>query len=195
VVMLRNLSKESLNKQVDIQKSLLKKKLEKSGLDNISTKLNLDSNVEVQIRECIGQLNFIQTVWDTVLPRDVYCKTMGKLIHTMIKEIIAYLINTPDISSNVAQSLLIIFDMITNKVSLLLPEDVRNKMSKYVENWNKFLQLIKVFNSKSPRDIEDSWNNGRGALANEFKAQELKNLIKALIQTSERRNALLDKIN
>ncbi|KAI5735839.1 hypothetical protein M8J77_023370 [Diaphorina citri] len=71
----------------------------------------------------------------------------------------------------------------------------KTKLAKFVKNWNKFLELIKIFNSTSPRDIEDSWNCGRGPLAQEFSPGEVKNLIRALIQASARREALLEKIN
>ncbi|XP_026675891.1 centromere/kinetochore protein zw10 homolog [Diaphorina citri] len=196
VVMLRNLSKETLNRQLDVQRALLKQYVKQSGLDSISTQLSLDPNVEKQLRAALSQLSFLRTAWENILPRHIYCRSMGSLVTSLIKEVIACLVNTSDITSHVSQALLLLFDMIQNHVTMLMPEEVqKTKLAKFVKNWNKFLELIKIFNSTSPRDIEDSWNCGRGPLAQEFSPGEVKNLIRALIQASARREALLEKIN
>uniref|UniRef100_A0A8D8M3D6 Centromere/kinetochore protein zw10 homolog n=2 Tax=Cacopsylla melanoneura TaxID=428564 RepID=A0A8D8M3D6_9HEMI len=196
VVMLRNLSKETLNRQLDVQRNMLRHYVQQSGLNSISTQLQLSPSVEKELRSALSQLRFLRTVWENILPRHVYARSMGSLVTCLIKEVITCLVNTPDISSHVCQALLLLFDMIQDHVSVLMPEDiVKSKLSKYIKNWNKFLELIKIFNSTSPRDIEDGWNCGRGPLAQEFSAGEVKNLVRALIQASERREALLERIN
>ncbi|KAL1456574.1 hypothetical protein WDU94_001295 [Cyamophila willieti] len=196
VVMLRNLSKETLNKQLDVQRNLLRQYVKQSGLNSISTQLQLSPSVEKELRSALSQLRFLRTAWENILPRHVYARSMGSLVTCLIKEVITCLVNTPDISSHVCQALLLLFDMIQDQVTALMPEDiVKSKFSKFIKNWNKFLELIKIFNSTSPRDIEDGWNCGRGPLAQEFSAGEVKNLVRALIQASERREALLERIN
>jgi centromere/kinetochore protein zw10, putative len=46
----------------------------------------------------------------------------------------------------------------------------------------------------SLRDIIDLWENGNGALAKAFTAEEVKHLIRSLFQNTSRRSAALAKI-
>ena len=64
---------------------------------------------------------------------------------------------------------------------------------KFVKKWGKFLELIVVLNS-SLRVIEDRWGEGKGVLAKEFSSEEVKQLIRAIFQNTERRAAVLSKI-
>ena len=65
--------------------------------------------------------------------------------------------------------------------------------SQFVRKWAKFLELIVVLSS-SLRTIEDRWGEGKGVLAKEFSADEVKQLIRAIFQNTERRAAVLSKI-
>lgn len=49
--------------------------------------------------------------------------------------------------------------------------------------------------SSSLKDIENRWADGKGPLANELKAEQIKNLLKALFQNTDRRAALLKHIS
>ena len=64
---------------------------------------------------------------------------------------------------------------------------------KFAKKWSKFLELIVVLNS-SLRIIEDRWGEGKGVLAAEFSPEEVKQLIRAIFQNTERRAAVLSKI-
>lgn len=64
----------------------------------------------------------------------------------------------------------------------------------YVKQWYKFNELILLLNS-SLSDINDRWASGKGPLAVEFKPDEVKGLIRALFQNTERRAAVLVRIN
>ena len=44
------------------------------------------------------------------------------------------------------------------------------------------------------REIEDRWAAGKGPLANEFTADEIKRMIRALFQNTDRRAAVLSRI-
>ena len=63
----------------------------------------------------------------------------------------------------------------------------------FVKKWLKFQELIVVLSS-SLRVIEDRWGEGKGVLAKEFSAEEVKQLIRAIFQNTERRAAVLSKI-
>lgn len=57
----------------------------------------------------------------------------------------------------------------------------------------KLQEIIFLLEAKLA-DIESRWADGKGPLAVEFKPQELKNIIRALFQNTNRRAALLNKI-
>ena len=64
---------------------------------------------------------------------------------------------------------------------------------RYVKKWNKFNELILILNA-SLREIEDRWAEGKGPLAMDFSVEEVKKLIRALFQNTDRRAATLSRI-
>lgn len=68
-----------------------------------------------------------------------------------------------------------------------------NLIGEFAPNLTRFNELCLVLNS-SMQTIVDRWFNGQGPLASQFTAIQIKQLIRALFQTSERRTAALAKI-
>lgn len=64
---------------------------------------------------------------------------------------------------------------------------------RYVLKWNRFKELILILNA-SLREIEDRWADGKGPLANEYTPDEVKRLIRALFQNTDRRATILSQI-
>ena len=64
---------------------------------------------------------------------------------------------------------------------------------RYVRKWNRFKEIIVILNA-SLREIEDRWASGKGPLANEYSAEEVKRLIRALFQNTDRRAGVLSRI-
>ena len=64
---------------------------------------------------------------------------------------------------------------------------------RYVKKWSKFNELIVILNA-SLREIEDRWAGGKGPLAIDFSVEEVKKLIRALFQNTDRRAATLSRI-
>ena len=63
----------------------------------------------------------------------------------------------------------------------------------HVPKWTKFTELMLVLNA-SLQDIADRWAEGKGPLAHEFSANEMKHLIRALFQNTDRRDTVLCRI-
>uniref|UniRef100_A0A8C8B7V5 Zw10 kinetochore protein n=1 Tax=Otus sunia TaxID=257818 RepID=A0A8C8B7V5_9STRI len=79
-----------------------------------------------------------------------------------------------------------------------LPEDDKNKKYQeevpvYVQKWMTFKELMIILQANL-QEIVDQWADGKGPLAAEFSAAEVKSLIRALFQNTERRAAALAKI-
>ena len=68
-----------------------------------------------------------------------------------------------------------------------------NVLARLAPNLTRFNELCLVLSSLL-QTIVDRWFNGQGPLASQFTAMEVKQLIRALFQTSDRRTAALAKI-
>jgi len=67
------------------------------------------------------------------------------------------------------------------------------ELFKHVAKWLKFKELLLILNA-GLHDIADRWADGKGPLAQEFTGSEVKQLVRALFQNTERRAAVLAKI-
>ncbi|NXD86981.1 ZW10 protein, partial [Halcyon senegalensis] len=153
------------------------------------------------IRQVLHQLKRLGKVWQDVLPVNVYCKAMGTLLNTALSEIIARIAALEDISAEDADRLYSLCKTMVEEgpqVFTPLPEDDKNKKYQeevpvYVQKWMTFKELMIILQANL-QEIVDQWADGKGPLAAEFSAAEVKSLIRALFQNTERRAAALAKI-
>lgn len=153
------------------------------------------------VRQVIHQLKQLGTVWQDVLPVSIYCKAMGNLLNTAITEVIAKIMMLEDISSEDGEHLHTLCQTIIEEGPLVfipLAEENKNKKYQeevplYVRKWSTFKELVIVLRANL-QEIVDRWADSKGPLALEFSSSEVKNLIRALFQNTERRAAALTKI-
>uniref|UniRef100_A0A4W6DFF6 Centromere/kinetochore protein zw10 homolog n=1 Tax=Lates calcarifer TaxID=8187 RepID=A0A4W6DFF6_LATCA len=153
------------------------------------------------VRQVIHQLKQLGTVWQDVLPVSIYCKAMGNLLNTAIAEVISKIMMLEDISSEDGEHLHTLCQTIIEEGPLVfipLAEEKKNKKYQeevplYVKKWSTFKELVIVLRANL-QEIVDRWADGKGPLALEFSSSEVKNLIRALFQNTERRAVALTKI-
>ncbi|XP_068188144.1 centromere/kinetochore protein zw10 homolog [Antennarius striatus] len=151
------------------------------------------------VRQVIHQLKQLGTVWQDVLPVSIYCKAMGNLLNTAITEIIAKIMALEDISSEDGDHLHTLCQTIIEEGPLVftpLTEDNKKYQEEaplYMKKWSIFKELVIVLRANL-QEIVDRWADGKGPLAFEFSSLEMKNLIRALFQNTERRAVALTKI-
>uniref|UniRef100_A0A8C7RQ79 Centromere/kinetochore protein zw10 homolog n=1 Tax=Oncorhynchus mykiss TaxID=8022 RepID=A0A8C7RQ79_ONCMY len=153
------------------------------------------------VRQVIHQLKRLGTVWQDVLPVNIYCKAMGILLNTAISELIAKIMMLEDISTEDGEHLQILCQTIIEEGPLVfipLPEENKNKKYQeevpvYVKKWITFKELVIVLQANL-QEIVDRWAEGKGPLALEFSSSDMKSLIRALFQNTERRAVALTKI-
>jgi hypothetical protein len=51
-----------------------------TGLATLEKDPNLTTGIEIAVRQCLQQLELLQTVWKDVLPATVYCQSLGEII-------------------------------------------------------------------------------------------------------------------
>lgn len=153
------------------------------------------------VRQVIHQLKRLGTVWQDVLPVNIYCKAMGTLLNTAISEVMARIMMLEDISTEDGENLHTLCQTVIEEGPLVfipLPEENKNKKFQeevpvYVKKWITFKELVLVLRANL-QDIVDRWAEGKGPLALEFSSSEMKSLIRAVFQNTERRAAALNKI-
>lgn len=153
------------------------------------------------VRQVIHQLKQLGTVWQDVLPVGIYCKAMGSLLNTAVEEIIAKIMMLEDISSEDGEHLHTLCQSVIEEGPLVfipLAEENRNRKYQeevplYVRKWGTFKELVIVLRANL-QEIVDRWADGKGPLAVEFSSLEVKSLIRALFQNTERRAVALTKI-
>lgn len=117
----------------------------------------------------------------------------------VISDIVASIVILEDISSDDAKHLGSLLTLIQDKAGGLFESsdeegiNVKVELQRNVPKWLRFGELISILNA-SLLEIADRWADGKGPLANEFSATEVKQMIRALFQNTERRANILTKI-
>ncbi|XP_075047352.1 centromere/kinetochore protein zw10 homolog isoform X2 [Mixophyes fleayi] len=197
----RRLGTETFLAQMRSQKGDLLDRLSNArSFSNMEDEENYTS-AHKAIRQVIHQLSRLGKVWQDVLPVAIYCKAMGTLLNTAITEIIGKITALEDISTEDGERLYALCRTMIEEGPLVftpLPEEGKNKKFQeevpiYVQKWMKFKELMIILQANL-QEIVDRWADGKGPLATEFSTNEVKSLIRALFQNTERRAAALAKI-
>lgn len=150
------------------------------------------------LKQVLHQLQHLRKLWQDVLPLSIYRRAIGTILNTIVEELAQKVVNLEDIAADAAVQICMLFTFLQDKAPDLFVLDGKCETSKgdavrYVRKWNRFKELIVLLNA-SLREIEDRWASGKGPLANEFTPDEIKRLIRALFQNTDRRAAVLSRI-
>ncbi|XP_050297925.1 centromere/kinetochore protein zw10 homolog [Anthonomus grandis grandis] len=152
----------------------------------------LDVQTEKCIRQCLRQQELLRTVWHKVLPYEAYNKNVGIIVNALCKSVISNIVKFEDIPAKVAEDLVDVIKLILTRAPKLFTNP--SEITLFVSLWYKINELSFVLNA-SLADINDRWADGKGLLALHFEGAELKQLIKALFQNTDRRAKVLAKIS
>ncbi|XP_051668510.1 centromere/kinetochore protein zw10 homolog [Manacus candei] len=197
----RRLGMECFKAQMRVQKGEILERLSSArNFSNMDDEENFHA-ANKAIRQVLHQLKRLGQVWQDVFPVNVYCKAMGTLLNTALAEIVTRIVALEDISAEDADRLYSLCRIMVEEgpqVFTPLPEEEKNKKYQeevpvYVEKWMTFKELMIILQANL-QEIVDQWADGKGPLAAEFSAAEVKSLIRALFQNTERRAAALAKI-
>lgn len=155
----------------------------------LSEPLTIDS--DRCLRQCLRQYEILKTVWHKILPHAVYNKTIGYMLHMFCKKLIEAVVNAEDISLKNATQLIDMYKVIILRGPKLFTDP--QEISLHVESWRKFEDIIFLLKADMTQ-IDDRWDNGKGPLTLYFSADEIRHIIKALFQNTDRRATILSKI-
>lgn len=188
---LQKMAIAELYKQIRSQEEIAITSLEKAGLEDISKLEVFPKMAEKVVRQCLRQAMLLKTVWMDVLPQDIYCIVIGRFIDTFIDGLIRLILSASDIREDIANNLVRLFDIINEKAPQVLPES--KEVHRFVKYWSKLGELRLVL-AGSLADINERWAGGRGPLAHELEAFQVRALIIALFQSSDIRQRTLASI-
>jgi len=115
-----------------------------------------------------------------------------------VSELILYIVNLDDIreleSDLIASLLTDLNDKAQSEILAPVMEKHPVAVAKLVPAWGRLAE-VKFLLKARMHDIVDRWADGKGPLAAEFKATEVKQLIRALFQNTDKRAAALSAIS
>ncbi|CAG9857950.1 unnamed protein product [Phyllotreta striolata] len=182
------------NEYVANQSKQLVDIMKDNGLDGVVLEGNLSPKAEKSVRQCLRQQELLKTVWYKVLDNKIYNETIGSLLNVLCARLIESAVNFEDISSKAAEQLQELIEMAVNRGGKLFG-DVAGEpvVYEHVPLWGKLKELGFVLGA-GLKDIDDRWADRKGPLGVHFEPVELKGLVRALFQNTDRRAALLAKI-
>ncbi|CAH0386085.1 unnamed protein product [Bemisia tabaci] len=180
-----------LIEQVQTQKKQIVDIIKDSGLITLGDTSVFPVSIEKSMRQCLRQLKLLQSVWTHILPASTYTKIMGQISSTLVEELINCILSIDDIASDVATNLVTIFQNIIEDLPRLFPNP--QEVFRLIRKWGRFVELTKVLGG-TLQEIDERWADGKGPLAEEFKADQVRHLIRALFRDTERRANLLARI-
>ncbi|CAH3152604.1 unnamed protein product [Pocillopora meandrina] len=158
--------------------------------------------VEKSMKQILHLLTNLGKVWNGILPVDIYCQALGALFDDVLQNIASEVTQMEDISAEEAHQLHSLLSILVERGSEIF-QNVQEANSESAENswdlctvvphWIRYKELIAILEA-SLQDIVDRWADGKGPLAHECSAQEVRGLIRALFQNTDRRAAVLAKI-
>uniref|UniRef100_A0A8C5BZT7 Zw10 kinetochore protein n=1 Tax=Gadus morhua TaxID=8049 RepID=A0A8C5BZT7_GADMO len=197
----RKLGAQCFLAQLNTQKAELLERLSTArNFSNLEDEENYNAASKA-VRQVIHQLKQLGIVWQDVLPVNIYCKAMGSLLNTAISEVMAKIMLLEDISSEDGEHLHTLCQTLIVEGPLVfvpLAEESKNSVYQeevplFVKRWMTFKELVIVLRANL-QEIVNRWAEGKGPLAMEFSGPEMKSLVRALFQNTERRALALAKI-
>jgi protein transport protein DSL1/ZW10 len=134
-------------------------------------------------------MDLLKNVWQTILPSDLYNKTMAGLLDTISADLIRKVTMMEDISTVLGTGLVELIKTVDEKGQSLFESDT--SAITIVPTWQKMLHLQFILDA-SLVDITNSWKAGQ--VSQSFKVDEVKRLIRALFQNTDRRANALSSI-
>uniref|UniRef100_A0A1B0CCT9 Centromere/kinetochore protein zw10 n=1 Tax=Lutzomyia longipalpis TaxID=7200 RepID=A0A1B0CCT9_LUTLO len=186
---LQHLGSEQFLSQIKNQRAQLMEILRGFDLSDCVSDLGLEPPKVV--RQCLRQLDLLKNVWQTILPDVVYNKTMGNLLNEFCNELIRRILLVEDLPSAVSNGLVDVCTTILERAPGIFQDPLEINVA--VKSWTK-LQQLKMILGASLAEITDQWASGKGPLTLSFKAEEVKHLIRALFQNTNRRAIALNSI-
>ncbi|XP_041767129.1 centromere/kinetochore protein zw10 [Anopheles merus] len=153
--------------------------------------VELGTDQQRAVRQCVRQFELLKNVWQTVLPESVYKQSLSGLVDQFLREIMKRIQNLEDITTAIGNGLVLLIDIIIETLPNLFKEP--SEIHQLVKQWTKLLQLRQIL-CGSLVEITELWAEGKGPLTMCFSAEEIKHMVRALFQNTKQRQACIASI-
>uniref|UniRef100_A0A182PTC1 Centromere/kinetochore protein zw10 n=1 Tax=Anopheles epiroticus TaxID=199890 RepID=A0A182PTC1_9DIPT len=153
--------------------------------------VELGTEQQRAVRQCVRQFELLKNVWQTVLPESVYKQSLSGLVDQFLKEIMKRIQYLEDITTAIGNGLVLLIDIMMDALPNLFQEP--SEIHQLVKQWTKLLQLRQIL-CGSLVEITELWAEGKGPLTMCFSAEEIKHLVRALFQNTKQRQACIASI-
>lgn len=196
IPLLRDVGSEQLLSQMKKQKQQILDLLQDSRImqNLLSDQSGFKATDQHPFQKAIGSvLDRIFAVREEILgllPSLVVSRITCTLLNTLIQEVFHKILKLEDIPERSCNILLSALNFIE---SFLNETEEIQRLTLVLSDYHKLLEMKFVLKANL-NEISDRWENGDGPLTLAFTADQLKHMIRALFQNTERRAALLSKI-
>ena len=169
-----------------------------ANLDNVSSEPK-HTLVLKGIQQALLHVKQLGKVYAEILPTEVHLKAIGALLNILATNVITRILALEDIAVEDAVELCGIVDRVLDSKAACVSPSIETggrgteQLDLYCANWSKLKELGFILHA-SLLEIVDRWGMGVGPLTQQFSPAELRGLVKALFQNTERRAAALSKI-
>lgn len=219
------IASDLLNRQIEKQKVLLMQFLNEdcNGVMDLAEGNNFEQ-FKRALQKCIFQINKISSLWQDVLPIQIYHRVFGQFFNFICNHLLKSCLRLEDISTDDASYLEAGFTLIKQAIYEIFSKhqmnnenqsdselndinvkdeslaDLRtnNKMADF--NATKYIKQWQKFKyllkilRANLLEIEDMWSDSKGPLALYYNSEEVRQLIRALFMITDKRSATLAKI-
>jgi centromere/kinetochore protein ZW10 len=176
--------------QMKTQQDSLLEMLKVCGTFTQSTSEDVYENMKKAFNQIVHHLSRLTRLWHKVLPGNIFQKAISKLHNTVLEHVINTTLKMEDISADEANHLHTVFNVLierTPEITQICHPAV--ELTSHL--WKKFLLITQVLNGDL-QEIVALWTEP--ANREHLDASEVRNLVRALFQNTERRSQALAKI-
>ncbi|MFH4978176.1 hypothetical protein AB6A40_004885 [Gnathostoma spinigerum] len=161
-----------------------------SDLDDVSSL----RSCEKTLKACVFHLKQVAEIWKEVMTSTVFAKSLGNLASFFFESVFQIIVAQEDIKASDSEKTVLLLKEAVQSVESLLIIGSRSFVHLFSEKEYYRINELLFCLSGSLRDIWDRWCDGKGPLAQWMKPLEIRQLIKALFQNTDKRAAVLAKI-
>ncbi|KAK9717450.1 ribosome biogenesis protein ytm1 [Basidiobolus ranarum] len=188
----RNLGEKYFNIQLRSQRNSLIDTISSLGGFHDATLESKYHQIESTLNQIVYSLNQLSKIWKPVLPSHLALKAIGLLLDTVVARCIQEIQDLGDISEEESHHLYKLSTILTACDQLVAYDgiNVQDALATYVPHWSKYHKQIELL-ELSFAEIMERFRTGQ---LDEFKPNELENLIRAIFADTALRTKNLEEI-
>jgi centromere/kinetochore protein ZW10 len=161
-------------------------------IDNTSRDENVLKPFELATKRSLTHISILKKCLANISPPRILNRVIGNILNAFLAEVIQRVVILDDISATSARQISLIIDSVS-KNWLTLFENLNEDLSSLAPQCFVFGELKFMLNANL-KEIVDRWTEGYGPLATAFTAEQVRHLIRALFQNSDKRSTALSLI-